>query len=297
MVRVFLNAKSGAGEATPERLVEMFGARGVRAEVTEVGELAAFREADGPEVAWVAAGGDGTVRAVAEGVQGTGRAMGVLALGTLNHFARDLGLPLELGAAVEVAARGDEKSVDAALVRCSRGGEMIFVNNSSLGAYPAMVMDRERMKKAGRNKWASLVMASVKAFVRFRCLLVTFHVEGEERQCVTPFLFVGNNEYCVDGARMGRREHVDRGELSLYLAPGATRGTMLRFAAAAVLGRLKALPDFHEYTTCEFTVEARHRKRLRVSLDGEVRRMVGPLTYRILPGALRVLKEADFHPS
>lgn len=294
-VRVILNAKSGAGEASPERLQALFAAAGVQAEVTRLTpavDLPLLRGEDAGEVAWVAAGGDGTVRAVAEAVRGTGRALGVLALGTLNHFARDLGLPVELEAAVRGVAEGETVKVDAAEVCAGDGGGLTFVNNSSLGAYPAMVMDRERMKKAGRNKWASLVAASVKAFVRFRCLTVTFAVEGEMRRCVTPFLFVGNNEYCLDGARLGSRERVDRGELSLYLAPGASRGTMLRFVAAAALGRLKSVAEFHEYRTKEFTVDAKKRKRLRVSLDGEVRSLVGPLTYRSVPGSLLVIKDS-----
>lgn len=251
---------------------------------------ASFGGADGPEVAWVAAGGDGTVRAVAESVRGTEREFGVLALGTLNHFARDLRLPLELEGAVAGIAQSLTVAVDVGEVQSSSGKALVFVNNSSLGAYPAMVMERERMKKAGRNKWASLLLASMKAFVRFRCLTVTFEVDGEERQCTTPFLFVGNNEYCLDGARLGERDRLDGGRLCLYLAPGASRATMLRFVAAAAMGRLKALPEFVEFGTSEFTVDARRRKRLRVSLDGEVRRLAGPLRYRICPGALRVLK-------
>ena len=291
-VRLFVNPKSGEGKATPERLVALFAARGVEAAVTRVQAGIAPETFcnDDPEVAWVAAGGDGTVRSVAEAVRGTGRAFGALALGTLNHFARDLGLPLEVEAGVAGVCQDATVAVDVAELECGGGGKLTFVNNSSLGAYPAMVMDRERMKKAGRNKWASLLVASVKAFVRFRCLTVTFCVDGESRKCTTPFLFVGNNEYCLDGARLGRREHVDRGELSLYLAPGASRGTMLRFMVAAAAGRLKALPEFMEYRTTEFTVEARRGKRLRVALDGEVRRLVGPLKYRIWAGALRVLK-------
>ncbi len=294
-VRVFLNSKSGAGEATPERLTELFGADGVNAVVTRLTpavDLAALARADAPAMAWVAAGGDGTVRAVAEAVRGSGRAFGVLALGTLNHFARDLGLPLELEEAVAEIAQEQTMAVDVAEVRCGVGGTSTFVNNSSLGAYPAMVMDRERMKKAGTNKWAALVAASFRAFVRFRCLTVTFEVEGETKRCTTPFLFVGNNEYCLDGARLGQRECLNRGELSLYLAPGATRGTLLRMMAAAAVGRLKELPAFQEYRTTEFTVDARRRKRLRVSLDGEVRRLAGPLCYRVCPGALLVLKGA-----
>ena len=290
-VRVFVNSKSGAGAATPERLRALFGARGVAAEITSVKadvDPGSFAGTDAQDMAWVAAGGDGTVRSVAEAAGG--RPFGVLALGTLNHFARDLGLPLELGAAVAGIAQEQTVAVDVGQVRCARGKALTFVNNSSLGAYPAMVMERERMKKAGRNKWASLLVASVKAFVRFRCMTVTFEVAGEKRSCTTPFLFVGNNEYCLDGTRLGKRERLDRGELSLYLAPGATRATMLRFMAAAAMGKLKDLPEFVEYRTTAFTVNAKRRKRLRVSLDGEVRRLPGPLEYRICAGVLRVLK-------
>ena len=293
-VRVFLNQKSGAGEATPERLRTLFGAHGVEAVVTTVRpgvDPGSFDGSDEPGTAWVAGGGDGTVRAVAEAVvRGAGRNFGVLALGTLNHFARDLGLPLALEQAVAAVAQDQTVAVDVAQVADKDGKALVFVNNSSLGAYPAMVIERERMKKAGRNKWASLLLASIKAFARFRCLTVTFEVEGKQRQCTTPFLFVGNNEYCVDGARLGERERLDRGELCLYLAPGATRATMLRFMAAAAVGRLKAMPEFMEFRTQEFNVQARGRKRLRVSLDGEVRRLAGPLRYRILPGALKVLR-------
>ncbi len=292
-VRVFLNSKSGAGEATPERLKELFGAAGVEATITAVKagvDPGSFAGSDAADVAWVAGGGDGTVRAVAEAAVLGGRAFGVLALGTLNHFARDLDLPLELDAAVAGIAQDGTTAVDVGEVRCAKGKALTFVNNSSLGAYPAMVMERERMKKAGRNKWASLLVASVKAFVRFRCMTVTFDVDGKSRSCKTPFLFVGNNEYCLDGARLGKRERLDRGELCMYLAPGATRATMLRFMAAAAVGKLKDLPEFVEYRTTAFTVNAKRRKRLRVSLDGEVRRLAGPLSYGIRAGALRVLK-------
>jgi diacylglycerol kinase family enzyme len=152
-----------------------------------------------------------------------------------------------------------------------------------------MVLDRERMKKRGRNKWASLVAASFRAFLRFRCLHVEMTVAGQRRACTTPFLFVGNNEYCVEGLQIGRRNHLDRATLALYLAPGATRAHILRMAFAVLLGSLKEGPQFEELSTGEFTVHVRGRRRLRVSLDGEVRRMPGPLRYRILPGALHVL--------
>ena len=285
-VRVFLNKKSGKGEVTPEQIVALFAAHECPCTITRLRKSLDAHElakSDPAETIFIAAGGDGTVNLVAAAVAGTSRSMGVLPVGTLNHFARDLGLPLDLVAAVAAIAQGHTRRVDAA-----QANDSIFVNNSSLGTYPEMVVDRERMKKSGRNKWASLVVASFKAFVRFRCLTVMVEVDGSTRQCTTPFLFVGNNEYCLDGSRMGSRECVDGGRLSLYLAPGGTRATMLKFSVAAVLGRLKQLPGFEELQPREFQVTTR-RRRLRVSLDGEVRHLGAPITYRILPGALRVV--------
>ena len=86
---------------------------------------------------------------------------------------------------------------------------------------------------------------------------------------------------------MGERKQLDRGQLSLYLAPGATRATMLRLALAAFFGRVKKDPEYTEFLVQEFQVNVPGRK-LRVSLDGEVRRMAGPLCYAIQPRALKV---------
>jgi diacylglycerol kinase family enzyme len=283
MARIFLNPHSGTRinqEAHLRTLIP--GSQIIR--LTRALDLRALARQDPLDLPYIAAGGDGTVNAVAQAVCGTKRPMGVLALGTLNHFARDLGLPLDLEAAAQVIAAGHTRPVDAAEVN-----GRIFVNNSSLGAYPAMVLDRERMKRSGRNKWASLVLASTRAFIRFRCATVEMSAAQGRRSCTTPFLFVGNNEYCLDGVRLGRREHLNAGRLALYLAPGATRAGVLRMAFAALFGRLKQTPEYEEFLVPEFTVRVHGRRRLRVSFDGEVQRMPGPLHYRTLPGALNVL--------
>ena len=285
-VRVFLNLKSGNGTALPDRIAELFAKHGRACRVSQLGkqvDAMALARTDPPEMVFVAAGGDGTVNLVAQAVAGTERLMGVLPVGTLNHFAKDLNLPLELEAAVALIAGGQGRHIDAAQVN-----GMIFVNNSSLGVYPAMVIARERMKTSGRNKWASLVVASAQAFIRFRCLTVEFDVNGKSSVCTTPFLFVGNNDYCLEGARLGERAQLDEGRLSLYLAPGATRSTMLRLLISALFGRLKPTADFEVHKTINFRVTTKKRS-LRVSLDGEVRRIATPLEYRIRPAALHVI--------
>ncbi len=289
MPRVFLNPHSGPrgasqGDRVEARIRELLPDCSITPMRAGLDFKALARE-DAPDLPWVAGGGDGTVNAIANAVCGTGRPMGVLGLGTLNHFARDLKLPLDLEAAAKVILGGHIEEIDAAEVN-----GRVFVNNSSLGAYPAMVMDRMRMQKTGRGKWLAMIAASVRAFFRFRCLQVEMHVNGESQTCTTPFLFVGNNEYCLDdSARLGQRPSLNRGVLALYLAPGATRSAVIRMAAAALFGRLKQTPEHQQHLVDSFTVRVHGRRLLRISLDGEVTRMPGPLCYRSLPGALHVL--------
>ena len=289
-VRVFLNENSGAGGVSAESIYRGFAAHGCACEVTALGEELDWRglsRRDGGEKVWVAAGGDGTVNAVASACAGSGRVMAVLPVGTLNHFARDLGVPLELDRAIEVIANGPVRSVDAA-----EGNGILFVNNSSLGVYPAMVLDRDRMRKEGGSKWWAMVRASARAFVRFRCLELEFEAEGKTRRCRTALLFVGNNRYEKEGGRIGQRKRLDEGILSVALIAGTTRWGMLKVFAAALAGRVKDAGELEELHVRRFKVNAHGRRRLRVAFDGEVKRMAGPLEYRTMPGVLRVIAPA-----
>ena len=294
MVRVFLNPRAGARRLLADQIhAHLPGATVLR--LTRSLKLEKLAENDAPEIPWIAAGGDGTINAVANAILRSGhsatRPLGILPLGTLNHFARDLQLPLDLASAAQVIRSGHTRAIDAAQVLSSHQSH-IFLNNSSLGGYPAMVLDRDRMRRSGRSRWAALVVASLRAFLRFRRLTVEMTAGQHQLTCCTPFLFVGNNRYCVDpseGVVFGQRPHLDRATLALYLAPGATRPAILRMALAALAGRLKDTPEYEEHLIPSFTVHVHGRRRLRVSLDGEVRRLLGPLEYRTLPAALRVL--------
>ena len=289
-IRVLLNCRSGPASIEPDELCRLFTSHGCACEVTVLElnpDLKALARSDDEAVIWIAAGGDGTVNTVAALVAGTPRAMGVLPLGTLNHFAQDLHMPMQLEPAIAAIAAGAVKICDAAEVNGVR-----FVNNSGLGVYPAMVLDRERMKKSGWSKWGSTVVACVRALLRFRCLGVELELHGVVRRCTTPLLFVGNNAYKIDGGRLGRRERLDEGMLSLFLVPHATRAGMLRLLLAALIGRLRNDSKLEAFTVTSVSVRA-DRRRLRVAFDGEVKRMPPPLHYRTLPGALRVIAPAE----
>lgn len=232
----------------------------------------------------VAGGGDGTVNAVATALLDSGSALGVLPLGTLNHFARDLGVPFALDAAIANLAHGVRARVDVGEVN-----GRIFVNNSSLGIYPDIVRERERQRRRlGRGKWLAFCWAVAAALRRYPFLSVRLTLNGVQRARRTPFVFIGNNEYLMRGWNIGARTGLNRGLLSLYVAQHPGRLGLLRLAAHALFGGLAGRRDFDALLATEMEVATRH-KRLRVATDGEVTVMATPLHYRIRAAALSVI--------
>jgi diacylglycerol kinase family enzyme len=214
----------------------------------------------------------------------SGVPFGVLPMGTLNHFAKDLGIPLELDAAVRNLAEGHPCAVDVGEVN-----GRIFLNNSGLGIYPDIVHDREKQqRRLGRGKWLAALWAALSALRRYPFLSMRLKVEGERLARRTPFVFIGNNVYKMQGLAIGERERLDGRTLSLYVAQRPTRFGLLRFALQALLGRLGEERDFDVVLAPEMEIETR-RKRMRVSTDGEVTVMETPLRYRVRPGALKVV--------
>jgi diacylglycerol kinase family enzyme len=232
----------------------------------------------------VAAGGDGTISTAAGLLAGTQTVLGVLPFGTLNHFAKDLHIPLELEAAVANIIAGNAIEVDVGEVN-----GRVFINNSSLGLYPDIVRDRKRQEtRLGRGKWRSLVWASLAAFRRFPFLNVSIEVDGAKRVYATPLVFVGNNEYGMEEFKIGKRDRIDRGQLSVYIVKRGDRAGLVRLAIQALVGRLRQARDFEALFTTDLVIETRHA-RILVATDGEVEPMETPLHYRTRPRSLRVL--------
>jgi YegS/Rv2252/BmrU family lipid kinase len=295
-IEVIINKGSGtAGEDAAQRLAEIFRLKriDVRISLASDGtEVRAFtqqalrREAQ----TIVAAGGDGTINAVASLLLNTERQLGVIPLGTFNHFAKDLGVPLELSTAVETILTGQAIKIDVGQVN-----EHIFLNNSGLGLYPSFVRQREGQQRRGYRKWFAFVRAMFAVLRRYPFLDVRLSVEGKELQMRTPFVFIGNNEYQIEGLNLGERSCLNAGKLSLYVARQVGRGGLLRMALSALFGRLRKTEDIIALCTTELWVETR-RKRAHVSTDGEVTTLTLPLHYRILPAALQVIVPAPTEP-
>jgi len=232
----------------------------------------------------IVGGGDGTVGAAAGAVAGTATRLAILPLGTLNHFARDLGIPTELDEAAALIAAGPERRVDIAEMN-----GRTFVNNSAIGAYPLMVMDRDlQRKRLGRSKRLAMAVASIRTLVRFRHQRLTLTVNDLAERVDTPLLFVGNNDYRLEMPGSGRREKLDGGRLCVLVMHSKSRAGFLAATLRALVGRARP-EDMDRLDGVERLRVGSGRSSLTVSLDGEVERIEPPLDYRIRTAALRVI--------
>jgi diacylglycerol kinase family enzyme len=232
----------------------------------------------------VVGGGDGTLSAVAGLLRNTDVTMGVLPMGTYNHFARDLGIPTGLPDAVRCMRTAEVRSVDVGDVngRC-------FLNNASLGAYPLIVREREAIQEViPRPRWLATCLAAARVLRRHPLIHVKLSLPSGTVVLRTPFVFVGNNRYELDLPRISVRTCLERGELSVYTARCRTRFCIAHLAWLALRKKLDQAENFDACCTSELEADHRHRS-MRVAIDGEVHHLNSPLFFRSQPRRLKVL--------
>jgi len=219
-------------------------------------------------------------------VVGTDTALGVLPMGTLNHFAKDAGIPLDLEAAIRNFFTGRVVKVDVGEVN-----GRVFVNNSGIGVYPHLVRQREARRRHGHPKWLAFVIAVAAVLRHYSRLRVRLHMsEAQALARLTPFLFVGNNKYEVAGLEIGRRLSLTTARLWVCTAPRAARRNLIGMAWRTLTGHVSD-HELNAIEVEEIWVDAA-TPRINVSTDGEVSLMAAPLHYRIRPGALSVVLPA-----
>jgi diacylglycerol kinase family enzyme len=299
-VAVLVNASAGAAEshgaaALRATLAIAFAQHGIEASLAflhgeslrDAAAQARQQVLDGELDAIVVGGGDGSINTVASVLADSGISLGILPLGTLNHFAKDIELPLALEEAVAMIAAGMTRRVDLGEVN----GE-IFINNSSIGIYPLLVIERERKRRQGRlSKWTAMILAVPRVLRYLPIFRLWIRVADAAELVRSPCVFVGNNEYRLAIPRSGRRERLDCGELCLYAAQAQSRIALFRLAVRVILGFLEQERDLHIFKGATAEIGAR-RHWLLVATDGEVKSMRSPLNYRSRPGALRVFAPA-----
>ena len=298
---VILNAAAGGASQSADAHGE------IRAALEQAGIQAELRPTPGPDLAKaarealsahsahpdaiIAAGGDGTVSAVASALAGSAVPLGILPVGTLNHFAKDLGLPQTLPEAARIIAAGHIRQVDVGLLdvgSTSSADARVFVNNSSIGLYPRIVDHRDsQMRRFGRGKWPAMLSAFFSVFRRFPTVRVRIATDDQAVTRTTPFVFIGNNEYDIDRLNLGGRQRLDAGALCLYFTNRTGRLGLLRLAFRLLVGHLDQDKDFNAMCVTELWIDS-HKRHLRVALDGETQRLSPPLHYHVAPQSLRV---------
>ena len=298
-VLVLLNESAGAASKAAsieavfadlgaEATVRLFTKEACGAAMAEV--ACAARDGSFPHDALAVGGGDGTIGAAAAAVVGTPVPLGILPMGTHNHFARDLGLPLRLRDAAEIICGGSERRVDVGLLN-----GRVFVNNSSIGIYPFLVAGRMReQRRRGLGRIAATMIAVARALRRSHWRRCTVVANGETRKVRTACIFVGNNHY--DLARLGSRARLDEGALSIYIVKRQSWLGLILLPIVVGFGRARPERDI-EHVRAPKAVVASRKRHLRVALDGEAVILSTPLRYESLPGRLIVRCPPEIAPA
>jgi diacylglycerol kinase family enzyme len=289
---VILNSARADARTIAERVTEAARAAAVelRVEVCDGASLtaAARRALELGSTTIAAGGGDGTISAVASVVVGTNAVLGVLPLGTLNHFARDMRIPIDLDRAIATILADRVASIDVGDVN-----GRVFINNASVGLYPWLVWERQQRQRQGRRKAVALAQAAWTVFRRYRRVTVLVrHEHGNPMRVRTPFVFVGNNRYQLSGLDFGSRHRLDEGRLHVCMAPELSAAEMLGVFGSVLIGRLLDVERFESIDTSDLTIDA-WRPRLGVAIDGEITVMPIPLQFEIRRRALRVAIPPD----
>ena len=279
----FLNPSSRNAEAARKALA----AAGFEIEPIPPDELAShFRDAVARGVPrMIVAGGDGTVAAAAAIAARSSTELAVVPGGTLNHFAKDNGIPTDLGEAAQVAAHGTVKTVDLGYL-CDR----VFLNTSSIGMYVSFVRVRERLEKRLGYRLASM-LAAIRIFSAAKTFAVRLEIDGRERIYRTHLLFIAVGERELQAPALGSRVANGRRGLHVMVVRGRGRARLFAIALAAIARgtrRIARTPELDSFIVDRCSVDMR-RSSTTVSLDGELHRMQAPLEYRIERDALRLV--------
>jgi len=233
----------------------------------------------------VVAGGDGSICTAAQAISDTGVELAIVPSGTLNHFATDHGIPLDLAEAAAVALGTKTTTVDVGYA-----GRRVFLNTSSIGAYVTFVRMRDRLELRFGYHLAS-VIAMARIVVRMPAVRVEVEMEGESRQYRTPLVFIGVGERELQLPHLGKRVKNGGRGLHLFVVRGRKRARLLVVALSAVargVESVRRMPELDAQMSEGCTVDLRRGLAL-IAFDGETEMMATPLTYRMERDALRIV--------
>ena len=237
---------------------------------------------------FVVAGGDGSVHHVAQALVGTEGILGVVPVGSLNHLARDLNIPLDdWRAALEIALKGEVRQIDV-----GRVNGRYFLNSVMLGIYPTISEFRERFRSM-HSRWRAYVKAGQLALRQFPHVSLVVEMDGRVETFRTQMFVVAVNSYDLDQAGVvSPKTTFNDGRLTIYSLDFMSRTQFVRAAAKYFRGKIVDVPGFRRVRTTHLNVDTA-RRRLRVSIDGELCEMETPLQIAAVPSSLLVRAPAS----
>ncbi|TCB62312.1 diacylglycerol/lipid kinase family protein [Acinetobacter terrae] len=281
-----------------EQLITCLTAYGYEIQAFEIGAEANFvnlmkkiilRHQQASEVGVVvAAGGDGTLNAVAAQLMGTDIPMGIFPLGTFNYVARLLNIPLDLLKAAEAIAKGKIREVHVAQIN-----DHIYLNNASLGLYPLFIQKRELYNQRFGRFALNAYTSGLDVLIRDRKeLKLEIEVDGKKYPVKTPLIFFGNNQLQLAEMNLRIAESAAKGKVAGVVVAKSDKRTLFKILWQLMRGNLDQAPDVYSFSADEVKIYSK-RKKLTVALDGEIVEMQPPLKISVRKNALKIMVPHD----
>lgn len=292
LYHIVLNANAGTAHAMgvdADSLQRLFEAHGLAATVDADSERPLAeriaRALASPAGIVVAAGGDGTITALASALIGTEKSLAILPLGTVNALAKDLQMPLDLPEAVAALATGVPHRIDVGEVN-----GRVFLHKVVIGLIPGVAAGREHIR-GSTDTFAKLgfLRYFFRRLSRARRIALAIAIgDGPVRVARVQALAVANNAYDEGLGHFFSRERLDRGKLTLYVLKHFGVADFVRLTGGMVLGRWQEDEALSVQSVESVTITS-HKRLLKVMFDGEVETLKTPLAFRIRPLALPVI--------
>lgn len=279
---------NGSGDDRIAEIRERFAAHGIDADLRTVAPESLPRKMEkietSPPSILVVGGGDGTVEAGAKAASGSGTPLGILPLGTFNHAARNLRVPLRPKEAVDALVSGEERQIDLATVN-----HRPYLCVCVLGFYPEKIYtDDDR----GQPWWAKIpnyLGRILSVAPDYEHLDLTLQTGSRQRTISTGLLAVANNPYRDAPGLTPEKDELDSGVLGVYISTHRTRRRMAEAGMAFLAGNLEEDPDLHIEIVPGLTITCGRKKSLWILVDGERFEESLPLEFSIVPRSLRVI--------
>ncbi|MDO5543141.1 MAG: diacylglycerol kinase family protein [Acinetobacter sp.] len=291
------NQKSGfhatQQEGVYEELLHVLSQHGFEIQLFEMGEIANFdqlmqqvlarHQATHLSGVVVAAGGDGTLNAVAAKLKGTHIPMGILPLGTFNYVARLLNIPLDLIDAAQVIATGTTRAVHVAQIN-----QHIYLNNASLGLYPLFIQKRERYNQYLGRLPLHAYTSGLDVLIRDRKeLKLKIAVDGKLYPLKTPLIFFGNNQLQLSEMNLRIAQAAEQGKVAGVVVAKSDKLTLFKILWQMIQGKLDQASDVYSFAADQVVIHST-QTQLTVAIDGEIVKMRPPLHISVQKNALNI---------